>query len=45
MQCLKGRCPNASGRKYEDLRGPTEPEEFDAENGWTVDSFQTNGFE
>lgn len=43
VACLKGNCTGEV--KYETLHGTTDPDEYNAANGWEVTSFQTNGFE
>ena len=32
-------------RRYERVKAATGPADYNLENGWTVSSFQTNGFE
>ncbi|KAL1964883.1 hypothetical protein VTN77DRAFT_6236 [Rasamsonia byssochlamydoides] len=40
--CIKGNCTGET--HYERLHGSTPPSEYSVQNGWTVSSFQTNGF-
>ena len=50
--CLKKKKKKNSGggdchdeRRYELVKAATGPTDYNPENGWTVSSFQTNGFE
>lgn len=40
--CLKGHCKQE--KHYAPLHGSTPEGQYDEQNGWTVTSFQTNGF-